>query len=1042
MIGLLAGILVAIPTTTAGADIEGSDVDHSALFTIDDANGAPPARSTDVALSSSDLRSVVAAQRAGIDRVEVADDGSIVVEILYQSTSAEARRSVLGSGGEILGEVEGWLLLARLPVDRLEAVEASAGIQHLRLPLKADIQLDDAVEPVQSALANQNPGEHIDKMNADQWHLAGFTGAGLNIGIIDSFSGASWTAAQNAGELPAPSGTFCMFLGSACDVFGGVDHGVGVAEVIHELVPDANLYIADVFSATDIQAAVDFFDANNVVLINRSQGAFYDGPGDGTGPLNTVADNAVSDGMAFFNSAGNFSGEGTSPGAYWRDTWTDNDADGWMEFASGDETMGFLCGFILGLRWDDWGNNRTDYDLYVYDDPNDFPGSPIRSSVDDQQAGADPIENTGDAVTLGCSGGGDADYMAIFVYDTGNGTGNDTLEFSVNNSSFEYWSNPYSANQPISDSFNPGVVSVGAIDPAQGVTIASYSSWGPTNDERTKPDLSAAACLDGYVYGVLNPYCFNGTSSASPASVGAAALVLSAGLASTPAQLTSWIYTNAITDRGAGGTDTIYGRGELILPSPPGGGGGPANDDWQNSHEFTSFPFTDMVATDTATVEGWEPVNPDICGPLPADFGATVWYTYTPIASHSITVDTLGSDFDTVIAAWWYDPGENLLWPIDCNDDANPGVTLQSELTLALTGNVIYFFQVGGYGGASGDLEFNASAPGPLCFGLPGTHVGTANADVITGTSGVDVIIGRGGNDTLNGAGGGDYICGNDGGDTINGQGGNDTISGGGGGDVISGGNGNDTISGDNGADEIDGDAGNDTIDGRRAQDIIRGGDGDDVLNGNDNPDIIEGGDGDDIITGGPGSDDINGDADNDTIEGNRAPDTLRGGTGNDVLDGGEGLDTVRGDGGNDTLLGGLGGDSLIGGNGSDTASFEKSRNPVTVDLTAGTAAGDGADTLTQIEHVIGSQYNDTITGDGAANTLDGAAGHDDISGMGDDDTVLGGAGNDTLRGNGGDDWLRGQAGNDVLNGGGGTDTLDGGGGSNSCSAGEILSNC
>jgi len=1029
---LIGALLAGLPSSAAaaGAGLPGRDVVERPGRA-----GPPPERTTSIPLSSGELRAIVAANEAGEDVAALGADGSITIEVMYDD-AALARRKVIAAGGRVLGEVDGWLLLASVPVTALLELEAESAIRHLRVPANISSPSDPIAVPDMRAEAAYalNPGEHVAKMNAAVWHGEGFTGDGIKIGIVDLFDGTSWTQAQNAGELPAAAGVFCEDSGIACNVWSsGVVHGVGVAEVIHEMAPDADLYIATVGTAADLQSAIDWFAVNDVVLVNRSLSARYDGPGDGTGPIDAVADSAVAQGMAFFNSAGNFSGlDGFSEGAYWRSEWVDADDDSWIEFDTGVELNPFFCSYILGLRWNDWGANRTDYDLYIFDEPADFPTSPSFVSLDDQSNGADPLESTF------CNGGdAEVDYFAVQLYSEGGGTSGDILEFAVNGSAMGWWSNPYSANQPISDSFNPGVVSVGAIDPANGTQAASYSSWGPTNDERLKPDLAAASCLNGYVFNTFEGQCFNGTSAASPAALGAAALVLSAGLASTPAELTSWLYANAMTDRGTAGNDNIYGRGELVLPTPPPGST-PPNDDWFDAVEIMAFPFSDPVATGAATVETWEPLDPTVCG-LPTDFGKTVWYTYTPIADHSITVDTFGSSFDTVITAWWYDTGENLLWEVGCNDDA---AGTQSELTLSLTGGVVYYFQVGGYAAASGLLDFNASAPGPLCFGLPGTHVGTAEADTINGTSGIDVIIGRGGNDIINGSGGADIICGNDGGDTINGQGGNDLISGGGGGDTISGGNGDDTISGDNGADPLDGDGGNDVIDGRRAQDLIRGGDGDDVLNGNDNPDVIEGGAGNDRITGGPGGDQLFGDGDDDTIEGNRAPDTIRGGTGSDILDGGEGLDTIRGDGGNDTLLGGLGADTLIGGNGNDTASFEKARNPVTVNLIDGTAGGDGADTLTGIEHVLGSTHDDIITGDGGPNSLDGARGEDSISGMGGDDTIRGGTGDDTLRGNAGDDHLRGQAGNDVLNGGAGTDTLDGGGGSNACSAGEVISNC
>ena len=119
------------------------------------------------------------------------------------------------------------------------------------------------------------------------------------------------------------------------------------------------------------------------------------------------------------------------------------------------------------------------------------------------------------------------------------------------------------------------------------------------------------------------------------------------------------------------------------------------------------------------------------------------------------------------------------------------------------------------------------------------------------------------------------------------------------------------------------------------------------------------------------------------TITGTTGNDTLTGTGGDDVLCGLGGNDTLDGGGGDDVLLGGPGSDTLRGGAGRDTASFEGSTAPVTVDLTAGTASGEGGDTLSGVEGVIGSPQADSITGDAGANTLDGGGG---------DDTIMGGA--------------------------------------------------
>jgi hypothetical protein len=169
------------------------------------------------------------------------------------------------------------------------------------------------------------------------------------------------------------------------------------------------------------------------------------------------------------------------------------------------------------------------------------------------------------------------DYLTINLWNPGNGTSGDVLEFMTNQGALEYWQNPHSASGPASDTASAGGLSVGAVDPALGTVIAPYSSQGPTNDglyggtDRIKPDVSAASCVASYTYA---PSCFNGTSAAAPVAAGAAALIIDAGLGSTPARVKTYLLSDATVDRGAAGPDNVFGAGELTLPSPPSGVGG------------------------------------------------------------------------------------------------------------------------------------------------------------------------------------------------------------------------------------------------------------------------------------------------------------------------------------------------------------------------------------------------------------------------------------------------------------------------------------
>jgi subtilisin family serine protease len=478
------------------------------------------------------------------------------VEILHTLTSAEIESLVAGFGGQVYGEVPGILSEALVPIDRLVELEASDGVQYLRPPLLANIPIDPPVEPSGFAPQGQTGylGQEVSKTNADDWHASGFTGQGVKIGVIDGFDQGAWNAAQGVGEVPSPTGTFCRYFGQSCSIWEAESlHGVGVSEIIHEMAPGAQLYLATVYTASDLQAAVDYFASQGVQIVSRSETAEYDGPGDGTGPIASVVDSAVSKGMMWANAAGNAAGTDTIPGAYWRGGWQDPDGDEFLNFGGGGELLPFLCGFINGLRWNDWGSQRTDYDVMIVDDP--IFQIPKTFSGDNQPGGLPPIENIHDDLNYTCTDEFDIDYLLVQRFDPGGGSGGDVLEFMTNTLVLDQWQNQYSASGPMSDSANLGLLSVGAIDPPLGSTIANYSSWGPTNDGRAKPDIAAASCVSSFTYA---PDCFNGTSAATPAVSGAAALVISAGLANSPSQVTSYLLNNATVDRGANGTDNIY----------------------------------------------------------------------------------------------------------------------------------------------------------------------------------------------------------------------------------------------------------------------------------------------------------------------------------------------------------------------------------------------------------------------------------------------------------------------------------------------------
>jgi Ca2+-binding RTX toxin-like protein len=272
-------------------------------------------------------------------------------------------------------------------------------------------------------------------------------------------------------------------------------------------------------------------------------------------------------------------------------------------------------------------------------------------------------------------------------------------------------------------------------------------------------------------------------------------------------------------------------------------------------------------------------------------------------------------------------------------------------------------------------------------------------------------------NDELTGDDGDNILAGHDGDDILRGGAGNDTLYGDGaiGADTVLGRSGPITTGADLGG------AGDDTLEGGLGDDVINGGGGSDTASYANaggavqiylSAGVAEGADGNDALIG------------IENAVGSAYDDYVFGDDGDNILAGGDGHDSIRGYLGNDTLLGGDGDDLLYGyagddvmngGAGWDRAGFSSGASAgVTVDLNVvgPQNTGQGLDTLTGIEHVSGTRFDDVITGDGGDNWLWGGS---DGSGL---------TGNDTISGGGGNDLVQVGTGTHTLDGGSGSDTL------------------
>ena len=303
------------------------------------------------------------------------------------------------------------------------------------------------------------------------------------------------------------------------------------------------------------------------------------------------------------------------------------------------------------------------------------------------------------------------------------------------------------------------------------------------------------------------------------------------------------------------------------------------------------------------------------------------------------------------------------------------------------------------------------------------------------------------------------------------------------------GGLGNDGFEGGAGADVLDGDAGTDSASYRSSGAGVRitlddatlnrasGGDaeGDTLIS----IETLTGSNFEDRLFGNNSRNTLRGEAGNDTLSGFNDDDVLIGGVGNDMLSGGQG---------NDTLNGGIGSDIIDGGSpsGTDTVTYADLGAAVFLKLGNASAAGlassnrvvgtglvSDADTLRNIDNVIGSGLGDTLEGNTGRNAINGGLGDDtfifttggdrldgdggidslffgsavtgvnftrnvtvdlsssarvegssDVTTLVEIENVFSGDGNDTLTGNGLDNIFEGNGGIDRMTGGGGNDTF------------------
>jgi hypothetical protein len=139
----------------------------------------------------------------------------------------------------------------------------------------------------------------------------------------------------------------------------------------------------------------------------------------------------------------------------------------------------------------------------------------------------------------------------------------------------------------------------------------------------------------------------------------------------------------------------------------------PANSYCTNAIVITGSNYTNTQSTVGAPSTG-DPLP--TCG---SGFGSGVWYRFAPTLNGKIDVDTIGSDFDTILAV--YSGSCGALVQLSCDDDGGVGVT--SKTSVPVSAGETYYILAGGYGGDIGNLVlhllYNAAGTPPIFFSQP-----------------------------------------------------------------------------------------------------------------------------------------------------------------------------------------------------------------------------------------------------------------------------------------------------------------------------------
>ena len=396
----------------------------------------------------------------------------------------------------------------------------------------------------------------VARMGADVLQSHGLSGKGVRIAVVDLGFGVGWRSLLGK-ELPRDDQLDAVQsfdqTTSRPEIEGlsasgtETSHGVNVAQVAFDVAPGARYTFVNYHTQVELSQAIDWLingpDGHPRVDVVVHSNSFLDGPFDGTGIAARAVDRAHDAGILWVNSAGNYAQR------HWEGTVGDADGDGFADVGSdgsGALTFALDAGQSMGATlWWSSCDGPADYRLEI--DRTD------RSIAASGRRDGDRSESLVGVATVA------ADRFALRVRQLTPGS-HCTLEIFV--AGTDLGSQAVVASSVPTPGDARGAIAVGARD-WHGDAPADYSSQGPTEDGRPKPELVAPAST------VVWPgIAMVGTSASAPHAAGAAALLIeqarALGQPSDPDTITAALEAGAL-DLETPGRDPITGAGRIRL---------------------------------------------------------------------------------------------------------------------------------------------------------------------------------------------------------------------------------------------------------------------------------------------------------------------------------------------------------------------------------------------------------------------------------------------------------------------------------------------